>query len=276
MRWTWLGWAGVELEHEGATLVIDPLGDPEAVFAFAAELDHDVPQVVPAAARTALAGLVTHLHRDHADAAALAAALRPGAPVLEPPASAGAAPEILGLAQADAELSAHGLTRQRVEPWEAARLGPFTVTALPATDGLGDPQVSWLVEAGGVRIVHLGDTLFHGAWWPIALRHGPIDAAFVAVNGATVRFPHRRPASPLPITMDPDQAAVAAAMLGARTAVPIHAEGYRVDGLYAPLPEPTAAFVRAAAARGVEAHVPTLGERVELAPQPVADAGRAA
>ena len=28
MEIQWLGWAGVELEHDGATLVIDPLADP--------------------------------------------------------------------------------------------------------------------------------------------------------------------------------------------------------------------------------------------------------
>ena len=33
MRLTWLGWAGVELEVGGATVVVDPLKDAGAVFA---------------------------------------------------------------------------------------------------------------------------------------------------------------------------------------------------------------------------------------------------
>jgi len=33
MRLTWLGWAGAELEVDGATVVIDPLQDAGAVFA---------------------------------------------------------------------------------------------------------------------------------------------------------------------------------------------------------------------------------------------------
>lgn len=33
MRLTWLGWAGVELEANGATVVVDPLQDAGAVFA---------------------------------------------------------------------------------------------------------------------------------------------------------------------------------------------------------------------------------------------------
>src|SRR5689334_22147521 len=102
MRLTWLGWAGVELEADGATVVIDPLDDAAAVFAPLGErvAGTPAPHVVPAGAGRAVAGLVTHLHRDHADAAALAAALVPGAPVLEPPAGGGGALENLALAQA--------------------------------------------------------------------------------------------------------------------------------------------------------------------------------
>ena len=36
MRLTWLGWAGVELEAGGATVVVDPLEDAGAVFAWQA------------------------------------------------------------------------------------------------------------------------------------------------------------------------------------------------------------------------------------------------
>jgi L-ascorbate metabolism protein UlaG (beta-lactamase superfamily) len=164
MQLTWLGWAGAELEADDATVVVDPLDDAGAVFAPLGELSAGtpLPEVVAASAGRAVAGLVTHLHRDHADAAALAAALAPGAPVLEPPAGGGDAVEGLALAQAEHELAAAGLDRRRVEPWESVTAGPFTLTALPATDGVGDPQVAWLVEADGVRVLHLGDTMFHG------------------------------------------------------------------------------------------------------------------
>ncbi len=201
MRLTWLGWAGVELEEDGVTVVIDPLDDAGAVFAPLGEQSAGtpVPEVVPASAGKAVAGLVTHLHRDHADARALTAALAPGAPVLEPPAGGGGALEGLALAQAEHELAAAGLERREVAPWESVTAGPFTLTALPASDGVGDPQVAWLVEAGGVRVLHLGDTMFHGYWWRMALRHGPFDVVLVPVNGAVVGFPHRTPASPLPV-----------------------------------------------------------------------------
>ena len=67
---------------------------------------------------------MTHLHRDHADAEALAAALAPGAPVLEPPAGGGEDFEELALAQAEHELTAAGLERRRLAPWARRRPGP--------------------------------------------------------------------------------------------------------------------------------------------------------
>jgi L-ascorbate metabolism protein UlaG (beta-lactamase superfamily) len=220
--------------------------------------------VAPPTPGSAVAALVTHLHRDHADAAALAAALANGGPVLEPPAGGGDQVENLALAQAEHELEAAALNRRRVSPWESFDAAPFTLTALPAADGLGDPQVSWLVEAGGVRALHLGDTTFHGWWWRMARRTGPFDAVLLPVNGAVVGFPHRQPASPLPAALDPEQAAIAAQILGARLAVPIHADGYEVDGVYEPVPGAAERFAEAAAERGVPTRILEPGEAIEL------------
>ena len=266
MRLTWLGWAGVELEADDATVVVDPLEDARAVFAPLGEraAGMPLPQVVAPSAGRAVAGLVTHLHRDHADAKALAAALAPGAAVLEPPAGDGGALEELALAQADHELEAAGLDRRRVATWESVTADPFTLTALPAADGLGDPQVAWLVDADGVRVLHLGDTMFHGYWWRMALRHGPFDVVLVPVNGAVVAFGHRRPASPLPAALDPAQAAIAARSLGARLAIPIHAEGYHIDGIYQPVPDAAERFATAAAESGVPVRVLGAGETIEI------------
>lgn len=271
MQLTWLGWAGVELEAStGETLVIDPLDDPGAAFrAFGDRVaGTPVPVVTPAQPGRAVAGLVTHLHRDHTDAAALAAALAPSAPVLEPASFGGGPEENLGLAQADAELTAAGLPRRQLTPWEVTTVGPFTITALPAVDGFGDPQVSWLVEAGGTRVLHLGDTTFHGYWWRIAQRFGPVDVGLFPVNGATCRFPHRRPASPFPAVLDPEHAAVAAELVGARLAIPMHAEGYEIDGIYQPITGAAARFVTAAGARGLSTRAPQLGEPFEVVPAP--------
>ena len=270
MQLTWLGWAGVELEAEGATVVIDPLEDASAVFAPLGEraAGTPLPQVVPPGAGRAVAGLVTHLHRDHADARALATALAAGAPVFEPPAGDGDELEELALAQADHELAATGLARKQVAPWQSVTAGPFTLTALPAADGIGDPQVAWLVEAGGVRVLHLGDTTFHGYWWRMARRRGPFDVVLVPVNGAVLGFPHRRPASPLPGALNPEQAAIAAELLGARLAIPIHFEGYEIEGVYEPVPDAAERFAAAATERGVPVRILDVGETmaVDFAP----------
>ena len=166
---------------------------------------------------------MTHLHRDHADAAALRSALANGGPVLEPKRS-----DDLALAQANKELSVAGLKRRSLNPWESATARSVPITALPAMDGIGDPQVSWLVEANGTKVIHCGDTIWHGHWWRIAQAHGPFDAVLLPVNGAKLNFPHRQPASDLPGALTPEQAATAAKILGAKLAIPIHAEGYEV------------------------------------------------
>ena len=248
MRVRWLGWAGVELEHEGATLVVDPLADPGGTFAAFGEAARDVelPQVVPASEGRAVAGLVSHLHRDHTDAGALAEALAPGGAVHHP---ASAEEGNLALAQAEHELGAAELPRRPVVAWESVTAGPFTCTALPAVDGLGDPQVSWVVEAGGTRVLHLGDTVFHGAWWQMARRAGPFDVVFAPINGAVVDFPHQQPPSPFPAAMEPEQAALAGELLGAGAVVPMHYGGFAIEPHYRPIADARERFERAAGYR---------------------------
>jgi L-ascorbate metabolism protein UlaG (beta-lactamase superfamily) len=265
MRVRWLGWAGAEYEHDGETVVVDPLGDPGATFAGfgAAAGGVELPEVVAPTAG-ALAGLVSHLHRDHTDAGALTAALAPGAAVLHPEAWGDAN---LALAQAEHELNASELARRSVAVWGSVTVGPFICTALPAVDGLGDPQVSWLVEADGVRVLHLGDTLFHGGWWQMARRVGPFDVVLAPINGAVVDFPHQQPASPLPATMVPEQAALSGELLGAGSVIPMHYGGYAFAPHYVPVPNARELFVAAARGRPYRAAPLVAGE--SLAPEHV-------
>lgn len=261
MRVRWLGWAGVEIEAEGERVVVDPLADPGAVFGWLGERAADLPRpevVAPSAG--ALAGLVTHLHRDHTDAAALSAALSPGGAVYEPQAYGPPRAQDVGLAQADHELTAAGLERRPAAPWTSTTVGPFTLTALPAVDGTGDPQVSWLIEAGGRRVLHLGDTMFHAWWWRFTERFGAPTAVLAPINGARVTFPHLRPRSPVAAVMDPGEAALAAELLKAERLVPIHYDGYVVPGFYEPVPD---ALDRLAAS-SERATVLGLGEAIEI------------
>lgn len=268
MKVRWLGWAGLEIEAEGAVVVVDSLADPSATFGPLGEQARRAPLpavVEPEARGGAVAGLVSHLHRDHADAGALAGALAADASVYEPVWPGGADVENLGLAQANAELERAPLARRAVEVWERIEVGPFILTALPAVDGLGDPQVSWLVEADGQRVLHLGDTLFHGYWWRMARRHGPFDVVFAPINGAAVDFPHLQPPSPLAAAMEPEQAAFAGELLRARTVVPMHYDGFEVDPWYRPVSEAGARFEAAASGRPYEARVLQPGDSFGVA-----------
>ena len=265
MKLRWLGWAGLEIEVDGATVVIDPLVDAAATYAALGDRARDV-QLPDLAAPSAgaIAGLVTHLHRDHTDAGALAAALGDGAVVHEPTGFGGDELENIALAQASGELDAAGLQRRAVATWERAEVGPFTFTALPAVDGLGDPQVSWLVEAEGRRVLHLGDTIYHGYWWRMARRHGPIDVVLAPINGAVIDFPHLQPPSPLAAAMEPEQAAMAGEALRAATVVPMHFGGLAIEPFYRPIPDAAERFRAAAEGRSFDAAVLEPGETLEL------------
>jgi L-ascorbate metabolism protein UlaG (beta-lactamase superfamily) len=272
MNLRWLGWAGVEIEVDGVTLVIDPLQDPAATFAAVGEerlRQIEMPEVVAPRQGTAVAGLVSHLHRDHTDAAALAQALAPGASVHEPAWPGGEDAENLSLAQATYELEGAGLDRRTGELWQRLEVGPFAVTPFPAVDGLGDPQVSWRVEAEGRRILHLGDTIFHGYWWRMSRRGGPFDLVLAPINGAVVDFPHLQPPSSLAAAMEPEQAALAGELLRARTVVPIHYGGFDADPWYRPVDEPLPSFREAAAERPYETRVLEPGESIDLAAETV-------
>lgn len=203
-----LAWAGVRLQLPDSTLLIDPLVNP-------ATWGNTLPDTLVAVSD--LPGerhvLITHTHSDHFDADAVAAALTKGGAIAYP---AGVAPTPLPAA-----------VRQRPSAlWEPQLLGDFTATPVPASDGYGDTQVSWVVTAGGRRIFHGGDTQWHGHWWRIGRQFGPFDAAFLPINGA--RFGWREPASGQPGVLTPEQAVAAAIILGARVLVPIH---YGITGM---------------------------------------------
>jgi L-ascorbate metabolism protein UlaG (beta-lactamase superfamily) len=267
MRCRWLGWAGVELEAAGERIVIDPLGDPTALYRVLGDAAGGVrwPGVIaPSGDRPALAALVTHLHRDHADATAIASTIAAGAPVLLPVIENEEGADSAGIAQAAGEMSAAGLALRPVSPWQTTEIGPFTVIALPAVDGTGESQVSWAVRADGTCIVHCGDTLFHGWWWRIARKTGPVDAAFVPINGAVVNFPWRQPPSPIAAAMDPEQAVAAATALAARKTIPIHYDGFDLDPYYRSLADAAPRFLGAARTAGLEILQPRSGEAFEL------------
>jgi L-ascorbate metabolism protein UlaG (beta-lactamase superfamily) len=264
MRIRRLGWAGLEIEADGAVAVVDLFEEVGWLAEYVGAARGPLPP--PQAAGRVDVALVTHLHADHADPAAIARALAPDGLLLRPPRATGEGVETIALDGSERGIEEHGLTVREVVAGERVERGPFTITAVPAVDGLGDPQVSWVIAAGDRRILHAGDTIFHGSWWLTAMRHGPFDAAFLPVNGAVVDFPNRQPASPLPVSMNPAQAAVAAHLLRAELGVPIHYDALHQPPTYTQVDDPAGAFAAAAAELGIPARVLEVGDLLELEP----------
>jgi L-ascorbate metabolism protein UlaG (beta-lactamase superfamily) len=208
-----LAWAGIRLQLDSGTLFLDPLISTN-VWGSALK-DPMIPVGDATGDRFVV---VSHRHPDHCDPDAIRQALGDSGTLVY--AASGGVPNVTGVKMRAAAL------------YEPQLLGDFTATAVPAVDGYGDPQVSWIVSAGGRRIIHCGDTLWHGAWWQIGRQYGPFDVAFLPINGA--RFSWRKPVTDVPAVMTAEQAVAAAVVIGARTIVPIHygvvgAEGYAED-----------------------------------------------
>lgn len=258
-----LGNAGAEVVLGDSSLVIDLFEDNSPLEPFVGTVHTELP---PPSRSDAVAALVTHLHSDHADPHAIARAIGQDGIVMRPPASSGVGLEIAGLAVAEAGFAELGLKQRQMVAWETAEVGPFAITAVPAVDGFGDPQLSWVVDVAGKRIFHGGDTIFHGYWWSIRDRCGPIDLALIPVNGAMVSLPHRQPPYPGPAALDPEQAASAAQIMGAALAVGIHYDAFNHDPTYLQVERPAARFVEQARALGVRAAIVDPGEYVELRP----------
>jgi L-ascorbate metabolism protein UlaG (beta-lactamase superfamily) len=262
MKITRLGWAGIELEADsGETAVIDLLTSTAPMRDRMGEAHTALPG--PTRPGSASLALVTHLHQDHTDADAISEALHPKGQLLRPVADTGAFLEIAGELEAEKRLVELGVRQRVVNPWESVTVGAFTALAIPAVDGFGDVQTSWIVEADGVRVFHGGDTLFHGWWWRAKMRAGgPIDYAFLPANGPAVSLPHRQPASPRNACLSPAEAAAAAYILQAGLAVPIHYDALNNPPVYAQVEDPAGQFLAECAALDVAAAVVEPGQVV--------------
>lgn len=187
MQIRFLGHAAFALEHDGKTVLIDPFltGNPKAA-ASAEEIAAD-------------AIFVTHGHGDHlGDTVAIAQ--RTGAPVVA----------IVELAE---EIGKAGV--QVHDPniggtvdlgWVSVRLVPAWHTSTTPSGTVAIPT-GLVIELGGKRIYHLGDT---GLFSDLALpaRRGHLDVAIVPIGGH--------------YTMDRFDAVVAAELLKADQIIPCH------------------------------------------------------
>lgn len=197
-----LGWAGVLIETASTSLFID---------ATAPKADKGEREDLLKAAHDANA-LITHHHGDHFDHDTVARLLGKNG--------------LLVCLRATADwMDRRSLRVQPVDLWQPVffpRYGDDLVAfAVPAVDGWGIPQASWVIDGGGVRLFHGGDTQWHGQFADIGRAYGPFDAAFLPINGARQQV-GRFTDEGVPAVLTPEQAAHAAKSLRARTIVPIH------------------------------------------------------
>jgi L-ascorbate 6-phosphate lactonase len=212
---TWLGQAGFLLRSSEVTVLVDGYLSPRA--------DRRLPPPVEPGALTGVdIVLCTHEHGDHLDGPTIAAvaAASPGARVVVP------------LPVTDQAVAA-GVPADRVIGAVAYRkVADLPVTALPALHGVdvadaydfgqarSGGQIRYLgyvIELGGARVYHAGDTL----WWPgqeRALRDLGVHVALLPING---RDPVRE-AQNLVGNMDHREAALLAAAAGVDLLVPMH------------------------------------------------------
>lgn len=266
MRMRRLGWAGVELEHDGESLIIDNITTGGVFDAFMSA-DEDA---LIGPSRKPLAALVTHLHRDHTDVDALVEALGEGGHLLRPGRVRFESEfQKVGILPIEEEIWNSSLRAEELAPGDSREIGPFTVVATDAVDGLGSPQVGWIVKAGEAVVFHGGDSLWHGGFWDIAEEHGPIGAAILPANGVELNYPMLQPSVSVPATLSPEQAVEAAYSLKAELLVPMHfSRKFEHDQFYKPIVNARERLEQAAATRAVTLAFPEIGETIEV-PAPV-------
>jgi L-ascorbate metabolism protein UlaG (beta-lactamase superfamily) len=243
-----LSWAGLKVESNGQVLLIDAVQNyqrgasigPENPFQFVQNTRADVV-------------LITHLHSDHYDPEAIRAVLK-------------AEGSFIVSEQIATEVGNDGFAPLALALNKPHQIGNFTITAVFAMDGVGDKQVSWVIEADGRRILHGGDTMWHNQFWQLGKTWRHFDAVFLPVNGAVVNIPRVAP-SPVPITLTPIQAITVTRLLNADVLVPIH-YGFHKEGMYHQFPQMEEDLGRQAEAQNVKVQWVEPGSIVAL---PVAE-----
>ncbi|HEV8084161.1 MAG TPA: MBL fold metallo-hydrolase [Chitinophagaceae bacterium] len=234
-----LAWAGIKVELDATTLFVDATSYEET---------KDMKLTVETEYKH---GLITHHHPDHYDPSALKT-------VFDKRSRLYCYEDVLPW------IDTRDVRTQSVklyQPIDASRwTGDLVAIPVPAVDGFGHPQVSWIVQGGGKKIIHCGDTLWHGYWRDIANTYGPFDIAFMPINAARLSQ-GKVIDTGIPAVMNPEQAVVAAKLLNAKVVCPIHYG--RPSENYFETANPEENFLRFAKERSIKSVLLQQGEYVK-------------
>jgi L-ascorbate metabolism protein UlaG (beta-lactamase superfamily) len=216
LRVTWLGHASFLVQGEGTSVLIDPaLGPRISVIARNAGPGLRVEQLPRIDA-----SLVTHNHYDHLDLPTLRSV---GAPV------------IAGLGSRE---NLRGLPCTELAWWDRLRVGGLTVTFVPSQHwsrrSFNDMnEALWggfVIEGGGARVYHAGDTAYFAGFQDIGQRFPRLDAALLPIGAYDPEWFMRSQ------HMTPEDAVQAFLDLGARRLVAMHWGTFKLTD--EPLDEP--------------------------------------
>ena len=195
-----LTWAGVKFSTANTTVILD--GMTTDIW------NGNAPQgFVAATADTSRRyALVSHTHNDHFDAGGL-------------PELLGDRGYVISLDTMATNIASRGFKVISTPMYVPVERGGFVFIPVPAIDGFGSEQISWIIKHKEGTFLHGGDTLWHGGFELLGKAYGPFDAVFLPINSPVVGG---EGAIQQGRVMTPEQAVDAAVDLGANVLVPIH------------------------------------------------------
>ncbi|ROI06832.1 MULTISPECIES: MBL fold metallo-hydrolase [unclassified Chryseobacterium] len=217
-----LNWAGIKLESQGKTILIDAvedfsyykpvLGDAvEELIRFSDDIKADYI-------------LFTHLHLDHFDRGVIQKCLKKDGKLIV---YSGLEAVVRKLVN-DVEIVVLDLNETFTE-------NNITFKPVFAMDGVGEIQSSWIVYDQAIKIFHGGDTIWHNQFWKLGKENENIDYAFLPVNGVVVNFEViGLEYCPVPASLNLKEAFAAAHLLHAKKLVPIHYGLFAHEKFYVP------------------------------------------
>lgn len=252
----WLGQSGFLIQWNGQRLLFDPYLSDSLTLKYATTDKPHVRMTESCVDPAQLTGLTrvtaSHVHTDHLDAETLQslAAASPGFRLYHPvPIAAEVRKRTAG-----AEIELHGLSEAcpALEgDWEVHATVAKHNEVVRDTAG-NSAYIGFLVRCGPFRLFHSGDTLWHDDIVRQCQAFGPVDIAFLPING---NKPERRVAG----NLDGPEAAALAQAIGAKLVIPCHYEMFEFN---TSTPE---AFVQACYELGQPCKVIRCGEHWTLA-----------